>query len=432
MASLDMSTPLPQAGVAAKRPNGLEWVFGMCAFVVYEGAFFPILRAMHGDTGDIADTARSGDLVSRYVQLAVFVVLVLICLGRWRRMVPVFKSIWPIGVFVALCMVSASWSDNPYGVFRKSLALLSCFMFGAYGYEVFGPRRFLMLIAVSSGLASLLSILLYAVAPGLASDTSFLTTRAIRGIYSSKNALSIANQFGLAAALAVLYLEGGLSARGRLFFGFLTLVMLLTLALSRGISSMVNFFFISALIMAFSMRRAQRLRIVLGYLLVCFAALAAFVVIFASDELLQLLDKDASLTGRVPLWAESIRAILQRPLLGYGYMGFWNVDSVRTQYIWSRIGFHAEHAHNAYIELVLDVGIIGAALYLFTLLGIAISAVRQAKYNAPGIHWLLIFMVSVFILNLDEATLALPDEVGVQVAFGACIVGAAQKLRRAA
>jgi O-antigen ligase len=98
-----------------------------------------------------------------------------------------------------------------------------------------------------------------------------------------------------------------------------------------------------------------------------FAAVLVAITGSSTDDVLQLLLGDPTLTGRTDVWALVIERIEQRPLLGYGWMAFWGADQVNpfedvslTSWI-SSIHFLNE-GHNGYLDLTLEAGFIGLAL----------------------------------------------------------------------
>jgi O-antigen ligase len=83
-------------------------------------------------------------------------------------------------------------------------------------------------------------------------------------------------------------------------------------------------------------------------------------------------EKAESLSGRIPLWSELMAYVQQRPLVGYGYDSFWSadhIDELSRQLQWA-----VRDSHSSYIETLLNVGAIGAAL----LAGIVALATLQA------------------------------------------------------
>ncbi len=70
----------------------------------------------------------------------------------------------------------------------------------------------------------------------------------------------------------------------------------------------------------------------------------------------------SSLTGRLPLWEELLRSINDHPLLGHGYLAFWEKEKI--DYLSALLQWEIPHGHNMYIDVALDVGVIGLALFL--------------------------------------------------------------------
>ena len=81
-----------------------------------------------------------------------------------------------------------------------------------------------------------------------------------------------------------------------------------------------------------------------------------------------------TLTGRLPLWEELLTWVEKSPVLGYGYLAFW--DSKRVEYLSETFSWEIPHGHNMYIDISLDVGLVGASLFLCMLVGALISASR--------------------------------------------------------
>jgi exopolysaccharide production protein ExoQ len=416
----------------AEGPTALDWVFGTFALICYEGAFFPILRTLRQGSGGAGfdDAGETGDPIARYALLGVIIILVGIMAGQWRKVYPTLRRTWPFWLFVLFCFASATWSENSTLAGRRAISLFGSFLFGVYAFTTFGPRRFILMLAVVGGAAAFFSLVLLAVAPSLAYDQSYYLTNAVRGVYSQKNQLSAYNLMGLCAAISVLFFHDGLTPARRIVVSGSALMMLTTMMLSRGASSMIALGFVAMLWLAYYDGIAWRARLVAGYFCLILVSVLAFMIWFYPDELLGLFGKDASITGRWPVWIESVNAVLRQPLLGYGYNSFWDPQLARTRYIWQLVGWPTPGAHNGWLDLMLGVGVVAAAVYTMLWARVAILALRFARLNAPGFKWFVLWSVAVFILNVDEGTLAWPDAISSQLIFGYCLVEAYLAQRR--
>ena len=129
------------------------------------------------------------------------------------------------------------------------------------------------------------------------------------------------------------------------------------------------------------------------------------------SAVLEASGRDASLTGRTGIW-QTVLSEPINPLLGTGYTSFWLGE--RLQRIWDlypRTPLY--QAHNGYIEVYLNLGVVGLAL----LVGVLWTALRNARrrlfasqyttgnlddsvFQTLGIAYILAYLV----YNITEAT----------------------------
>jgi len=72
-------------------------------------------------------------------------------------------------------------------------------------------------------------------------------------------------------------------------------------------------------------------------------------------------ESGATLNGRIPLWTECLRYWSQRPMLGYGFNGFWNVERIVD--VTSSQGWPIASAHSIYVDTLLELGPVGLCLF---------------------------------------------------------------------
>lgn len=80
-------------------------------------------------------------------------------------------------------------------------------------------------------------------------------------------------------------------------------------------------------------------------------------------DLLDMVLPDASFTGRTDIWQFALDHIAQRPITGYGFGAFWGTHEVVYGMSGNSVWANAvAHAHNAYLNMALTIGIPGSAL----------------------------------------------------------------------
>ena len=250
-----------------------------------------------------------------------------------------------------------------FGYFRDVavkplLMVLGALLIGAALAKSQKPERFLGPVIVSVWLLSLLSIV-YVALTGV--SLGLLATSGARGFFS---ALGMhANGLGrlYAVAYALLLFTWGESKDLRLksilvvTMGVLTLALLFTF--SRG--AFVGFILVNAL---FFLWKFNARTVALALLIV---ALAAWLMPGAVIGRMRLGldeggDMNAVSAGRVDeIWLPLMPEILSAPPWGNG------LDAVMwSRAIWSDAMLVVTHPHNAYLQAILDMGIIGLALLL--------------------------------------------------------------------
>ena len=71
-------------------------------------------------------------------------------------------------------------------------------------------------------------------------------------------------------------------------------------------------------------------------------------------EIMYLVGKDPTLTGRTTIWRAVVVAAMKRPLLGYGYKAFWTGLQGESGNVLMSNGWSFAQAHNGFLEVWLD------------------------------------------------------------------------------
>ncbi len=349
-----MPASLAPGGPAAAGDRGLfRYAYAVLGFAVYSAAGTMVLRNLNGDPPALAGDS---EITSAVAQVLLLLGIVPALLPYRHRLARDFADLTLYFLIVALCLLSAAWSPFPWPTLRRSVTLGVCVLFGVWCYLSLGLAGTLKIYARTTLALCVLSVLAFLALPAVGREVATGYENAMRGVYSHKNTL------GESAVLAVTCCFYELFAGSRrpvvLWLAILFLAGCELLART-GTSLLVTMMVILAG-SGFLLRPRPRARIV--------AAVAAgllvltVVVAFAADPdaVFDLFGRDASLTGRVPLWIHSFHAAMARPLLGYGYNGFWVADSMYVAWLWAMLGgWKAPSSHNGYLDIVLQIGLVG-------------------------------------------------------------------------
>jgi len=159
-----------------------------------------------------------------------------------------------------------------------------------------------------------------------------------------------------------------------------------------------------------TLRRGPALAIVALYGGLLAAAAAAIGVYAFREELIGLMGRDLTLTGRTDIWESVWRRIQERPWRGYGFEAFWAGDDPTAPMNWvvQHAGFRPNNAHSAWLEIWLTLGLVGLALQalylLWGLVWMAASVMRSA-----GAYLALPYLVTTLVASNVESLLFSPS-----------------------
>jgi exopolysaccharide production protein ExoQ len=138
-----------------------------------------------------------------------------------------------------------------------------------------------------------------------------------------------------------------------------------------------------------AIRRAGtgRARVVLYAVFATLVAVLAVVAVVARNPILAALGKSPDLTGRTNIWDFVIGLASQRPVLGWGWVSYWAPWATPLTDMPKEGGVQQFQAHNAWLDIWLQLGIVGlvvfGALVISTVVRAWLFAVDR-RITVPG------------------------------------------------
>ncbi|UIK03238.1 O-antigen ligase family protein (plasmid) [Rhizobium leguminosarum] len=369
------------------------WGAGISLFL-QTGAFLPLIMA--DADGTLSESAKS---ILRLPCIPIYVFTAVIVIRNFAEFLTALRRNLIVPLMLALPFLSTLWSIGPSSTLRRAIGLLFCVLLSYVLAIRFTPRQLLFLLFVMLGACITLSVVIAVVSPNLAS----MPDGAMRGVFIHKNVLGWYASLMILAATAVL-IDGTFGLRRTAFT--LLVAGVICLASSGSMTAIIATSVAYCLIGFYSLlqRSSSVGRVVIVLL---FVQLSIGILISLHEFLvpaLEALGKDATLTGRVPLWELVDREISDRWLLGYGYQAFWTDANPEATQIWSKIGWPAPHAHNGYRDILLSFGIMGMIPFVL----MVPYAIRQGGFlqcHDPqyGWLWLNVLTIMILVMNLTES-----------------------------
>ena len=397
-----MSAAIPQP----TPPRLSSWHYAFAAFgiIYYQGAFVLSFRYMRGDDHLIAGES---EITGTIAQAIIMVVLIGALWARRQDLRRVMPDLTPYLLVIVLCIVSVLWSAYPLPTARRSVTFSICVFFGIWCHLVLGFPRLLRWVAHIIVFLGICSIVVFFVLPSVGRETALGYGNAMRGVFAQKNTLGSA----MLLAISCYVYEMIRMSRGRWLPALMVIFMLCCEILAQSATSALLSIAVIVIGGALMSRRNWRLYAIFIYCSIIAVLFVIAALIIDSTAMFNLIGRDMSFTGRMPLWEMSLQAARARPLLGYGYNGFWTGDARIVQYIWAMIDWKAPSAHNGYLDIVLQIGVIGLALYMWIWGKVVYVAwLARNDASAPEASWILLFMFINIVLNTDEGPLPYPDQ----------------------
>lgn len=306
------------------------------------------------------------------------------------------------GAFILLASLSFLWSDTPDIAFRTSIALFIVSLVAIYFAkqytwpEIFHFLRWINLIVV------ILSY--YAV--------FFLEGRGgadWNGIVGHKN------QFAFFMAQTILlWLMHVVYSRKHVGWSFFVLVIS-AIAFYKGNSGASKVLLVILISLWGYLGCVKKLQVKWAFVsVVLFMIVGICITILVTENLefifVDTLNRDMTLTGRTDFWPIVVNKINQRPLFGYGLSSFWQPwlgsDNPGGDIIVAKTQFRPVHSHNGFLDLGLELGWLGVALFVISLFNnIAKGVVYLTRNPMPAAGLPLLLLTYTVMPNLTETGL---------------------------
>jgi O-antigen ligase len=365
----------------ASPPARIPWLVFVFLAVAFFFVYHDFLYARNGynlSEDELAGAVLDGSPTRRIalISLAAFALVSLILQRSAARVRLQGHLGWALLGFAALVIVSPIWAeDRSQTLTRVGGFAILCLLALAVARR-FSLREIILWAFFASGSYVVIGVL---------AETYFGTFRPLASGYRFAGTLH-PNSQGINCAILLL---SGLAAadveeRGRTcfricaFFGFAFLVLTASrTAFAAGLLALAVYMGVAI---------SRRAKLAMAYALsivLCVLGLAlgnAFLPELKSAVNLGRVDTtEGSLNGRAGVWEEISKYASQRPVLGYGFGGFWtptHISEISKEEKWG-----IPNSHSAYLDYLLALGAVGLVAYVFLLFAGIRRAFRLHKLS---------------------------------------------------
>jgi len=322
-----------------------------------------------------------------------------------RARPPIARTPRALWFFLAWCLVSVLWSHWRPATLASIAAQVICAAIAFTIASTLTWRRILDALSLAMRWVLMLSlafeafvavVIRHPIAPVWThygdrhipdafyfSRAELFTGGRIQGLPGNANLLAMVALLA-AVAVALQYAERRL--RRNRAVGWLA-VAVLVLVLTRSSTVLAAaLVVVVALFVALWIRRVPTERRTPRYLAVLAAAIVVAVVGFlARGPVSELLGKGSDATGRGEIWQRVLGLVDQHPVVGWGWIGYWWPSIPTLADLAHRKGVTYLQAHDAYLDVWMQTGIIGLvlfAIYVVTTLSRSWASATRIGYDA--------------------------------------------------
>jgi O-antigen ligase len=385
----------------ARRANAERWSLAeICAFAA---AVFMLVTYSQGWELPLVgggDETRHSELLRNLFLPAYAAGVFLVALTPLNLAKGLIRQPFLIAL-VAVAALSWFWSVSPEQTSRRIFALIFTTLGGAVLAARYSWPRLAEALGACFAILAVVCLFTGLFVPSIGRMADIFPG-SWRGVWEEKNALGDNMAMGAAICAAAALLN----PRRAGFWWSVALLSMLLVIMSTSKTSLISLLLAAgALGLVWAVRRGPAAGVAATWAAIAGLMLIGAVVFFASDVVFGILGKDATLTGRTQIWAAVMRQIDQRPWLGFGYAAIW--DEAPGQWgplawIVHDAGFRPRHAHNAWLEQWLAIGVPGLAAWA-CLFGQTLVANIVALYRDKGAYLALPFFVVFALTSLTES-----------------------------
>lgn len=383
--------------VSAKQVQFAEECFAVFYLLFFAGAF--------GFGSDLTGTSVIPDSVITLLRYSTYAItLFLLALRPTKTIKTALSNKWALGL-VFIIFASFLWSPTVSAtidaVWKEAIPM---FLLSLYLASRFTLRQQFKLTLWVLVIIFLFSSALAIAMPGIGIHTAGPFIGSWKGVFSQKNEFGAHSAVTMIAIFMVANYSENKQRWALMFLGLCFAALLVSSSVTALVLSVVG------LLLTIFYRRFAWLgkrSVLLTCVFLLFSLSFSYLLLSNWVDILNFFDKDPTLSTRTLIWDLVINSkIPASPYLGYGRGVFWNSYILTSGF--ERVAYHVPpHAHNGFLDLILDVGLIGFALFCTTWFISYVRAANLAYSRKEAAYlWPLLFLSMLILFNMFESYLA--------------------------
>mgnify|MGYP005838870173 CR=1 FL=1 len=382
------------------------------ALFMFVVASRPVSIWIGGPVWSAANDLSEGSPLDATFYLVLQLLAAFVLIRRAKKVQVLLRAAWPLLVFLGYCLLSLTWSDFPFVALKRWVKIVGDAMMvlvvATDSSPVTAVKRF---IAWPGFVLIPLSVLFIKYYPELGHGYDAWTgAQYFQGVSYNKNGLGvICLYWGIGYAwILIESLRQWRKNRSSIVLTTVFVGICIWLLLLSDSKTSLACFVIAITMLSISKLLYIRTRPVLIHLIVLLMLLVPAAVLFlgVSPSAIEAIGRDSTLTDRTLLW-EEIFSLRVNPIVGAGYESFWLGDRLRK--LWGVFWWRPTQSHNGYIEMYINLGLIGLGLLAAVLYRGYLRTIAAVHRQEVCSGLFLAFIVATIPYNFTEAAYRLQN-----------------------
>ena len=372
------------------------------------------LNALPGAVLDGPAGQGAANWLDRTIKVAMIGICLVIIASKWRQTRALLKTLNPgLTAFMVLAPLSVLWSIDSSSTLLRSVTLLTmvlvCFAVAVGGwsrerFQLFAIPPIMYILVASLVVGSLYPDRI------IESGEDLSLKNAWHGVTHFKN------QFGMIASIGIVFcFHHWLSGGRRVFWALAGIAagsacLILSRSNTSQLATVVCVLFMVLVLRVPAVRQRYATHIVVGTVAVLLLYQMVVQQMIPGTSILlspiaSLTGKDTTFSSRTMIWDIIKDHIRLAPLLGTGYGAYWTGVSKSTpSYVFEYLMFfYPTEAHNGYLDIVNDLGLVGLACLLAFIFWFVKQALQLMRIDRGQATLYLALLFQQMIMNMSES-----------------------------
>jgi O-antigen ligase len=370
--------------------------------LIFFGTSLPF-QEENQDLADIQSSNKFNQIIFSTLYLISFISL----LSKRHQIIPIVKKEKFLSLFLSWCFLSILWSNYPFVSFKRWI-------------QTFG-----MIVIFLSGLLHLQSteeivdfikiiLLFYFLFSGIAilfidEAIQWDHGNAWRGIAPHKNKLGQVSVVSLIIWAYALFEADLMRKIVAFLLCCMSLIFIFGASSATCILTVTVLIFLSVIWLVCNKIFQPVIGNFFSITICFFFFMGLFAIFFLSPEIVAEMTytfgRDPTFSRRTDLWESVLAFTKERPIFGWGFGGFWVVNSPMTDIIFRDHIWLPNQAHMGYLDILNETGIVGISIFAVMIL----SYLKNLWKSTSPPFWIWL-VIAALLINFSESMLFRTNE----------------------